>query len=200
VPNGARVERELPFDFESMKTIKLTLRAPDFTTASRVEQAVNQHAGARIATMLDATAIELKFDESFVSPARMMSELENIGVEPAQKARVVVDQRSGTIVLGSDVRISNVAVAQGSLAIKISETPVVSQPNPFSQTGETIILPRTDIAVDESPKNIAVLRNNVTLSDLVSGLNSLGVSPREMIDILKSIKAAGALHAELVVQ
>lgn len=200
VPNGARVERELPFDFDSMKTIKLTLRAPDFTTAARVEAAINAEAGSRIATMLDATAVEVAFDESFVSPARMMSELENIGVEPAQKARVVVDQRSGTIVLGSDVRISNVAVAQGSLAIRISETPVVSQPNPFSQTGETITLPRTDIAVDESPKNIALLRNNVTLSDLVAGLNTLGVSPREMIDILKSIKAAGALHAELVVQ
>ncbi|MBY0423787.1 MAG: flagellar basal body P-ring protein FlgI, partial [Parvularculaceae bacterium] len=107
---------------------------------------------------------------------------------------------SGTIVLGSDVQISSVAVAQGSLAIRFNETPQVSQPNPFSQNGETIVVPRTDIAVDDKPKNIALLRPNVTLSDLVSGLNALGVSPREMIDILKAIKAAGALHAELVVQ
>lgn len=200
VPNGARVERELGFDFSAMKSIKLSLRAPDFTTAARVEQAINARAGAPIAKMLDATAVEVAFDEAYGSPARLMSEIENIDVAPAQKARVVVDQRSGTIVLGSDVQISSVAVAQGSLAIKISETPQVSQPNPFSPTGETIVVPRTDIAVDDKPKNIALLRPNVTLSDLVSGLNALGVSPREMIDILKAIKAAGALQAELVVQ
>ncbi|MHA7871384.1 MAG: flagellar basal body P-ring protein FlgI, partial [Hyphococcus sp.] len=109
IPNGARVERELGFDFESLQTLRLTLRAPDFTTASRVESVINQNVGKPIATMLDSTAIELTMDDRFNSPAHLMSEIENFEVNPAQKARVVVDQRSGTIVLGSQVRISKVA-------------------------------------------------------------------------------------------
>ncbi|HXI88301.1 MAG TPA: flagellar basal body P-ring protein FlgI, partial [Parvularculaceae bacterium] len=197
---GGRVERGLPFDFGAMKTIKLSLRSPDFTTAERIETAINKEAGRPIAKMLDATAVELVFDPEFGSPAHMMSAIENIEVEPEQGARVVVDQRSGTIVLGADVRISSVAVAQGNLSIKISETPQALQPNPFSKNGETVVLPRTDISVQDSDNKVAVVNANVTLSDLVAGLNSLGVSPREMIDILKAIKAAGALHADLVVE
>ncbi|MBI1365899.1 MAG: flagellar basal body P-ring protein FlgI [Alphaproteobacteria bacterium] len=200
IPNGGRVERELPFDFSSMKSIKLSLRSPDFTTAARIETAINRQVGKPIAKMLDATAVEIAYDPQFVSPAHEMSAIENIEVQPEQEARVVVDQRSGTIVLGADVRISSVAVAQGNLSIKISETPQALQPNPFSKNGETVVLPRTDISVQDSDNKVAVVRENVTLSDLVAGLNSLGVSPREMIDILKSIKAAGALHADLVVQ
>ena len=201
VPNGARVERELPFDFANMSSVKLSLRSPDFTTASRIEAAINAAAGRPLATMLDATAVNLAVDGQYRSPAHMMSALENIEIKPAQKARVVVDQRSGTIVLGADVRITSVAVAQGNLSIRISETPQVSQPNPFSREGDTVVVPRTDVSVDDNPdRKVALIRENVTLSDLVSGLNALGVSPREMIDILKSIKSAGALHAELVVQ
>ena len=201
IPNGARVERELGFDFASLKSLTLTLRAPDFTTASRIESVINQKAGRRIATMQDSAAVELTIDNSYPSPAHMLSEIENYEVTPAQKARVVVDQRSGTIVLGSQVRISSVAVAQGNLSIRIRELPGVVQPNPFSRNGETVVVPRTDIAVDQNEEgNVAVLDENITLADLVDGLNALGVSPREMIDILKSIKSAGALHAELVVQ
>ena len=201
IPNGARIERELPFDFANLDNVHLSLRAPDFTTANRIEQAINRALGTPIATMLDATAIKLKMDQRFSSPAHMISNIENIEVSPAQKARIVVDQRSGTIVLGENVRISSVAVAQGNLSIRIRETPLVSQPNPFSRNGETIAVPRTDIAVDDgSDSNVALIEETVTLADLVDGLNSLGVSPREMIDILKSIKAAGALHAELVIQ
>lgn len=200
IPNGARVERELPFDFENMKSLKLALRAPDFTTASRIEQAINAAFDKPIAKMLDSSSVEVAVAGQFDSPAHLMSAIENIEVRPAQKARVVVDQRSGTIVLGADVRISSVAVAQGNLSIKISETPVASQPNPFARNGETVVLPRTGISVDKGDSKIALVNGNVTLSDLVAGLNSLGVSPRDMIDILKSIKSAGALHAELVVQ
>jgi flagellar P-ring protein precursor FlgI len=113
---------------------------------------------------------------------------------------VVIDQRSGTIVLGADVRISRVAVAQGNLAIRVQETPLAVQPNPFAE-GESIVVPRTDIQIDENDQNrMALVEKNVTLADLVDGLNALGVGPRDMIDILKAIKAAGALHAELVVQ
>ncbi|MGD9659588.1 MAG: flagellar basal body P-ring protein FlgI, partial [Methylocystis sp.] len=183
------------------RSVKLSLRSPDFTTAARIVAAINDAAGKPLATMLDATAVNLVFDSQYRSPAHMMSALENIEVNPAQKARVVVDQRSGTIVLGADVKISSVAVAQGNLSISISETPVALQPNPFSRTGETVVLPRTDISIDDKrDRKVALVAESVTLSDLVSGLNSLGVSPREMIDILKSIKSAGALHAELVVQ
>ena len=201
VPSGARVERELGLDFSDMDTIRLALRAPDFTTAARMELAVNGAVGARIATLLDSGTIELDMAKSDRSPAHLMSLVENVAIEPAQPARVVVDQRSGTIVLGSDVKIARVAIAQGNLSISINEQPFVSQPNPFARQGETVVVPRTDITVDQGREaQMAVVEANVTLSELVSGLNALGVSPREMIDILKTIKAAGALHAELVVR
>jgi flagellar P-ring protein precursor FlgI len=133
-------------------------------------------------------------------PARLMGMIENITVAPASKARVVVDQRSGTIVLGADVTISRIAVAQGRLSIRVTEAPIPSQPYPFAD-GETLLVPRTTIDINQGSENrIAVVEGNVTLADLVDGLNALGVGPRDMIDILKAIKAAGALHAELLVQ
>ena len=201
IPGGARVERELGFDFNDLQNLQLSLRAPDFTTAARIESVINAMSGKAIAQMLDSASVQLRMDESFRSPAHMISEIENYEIRPAQKARVVVDQRSGTIVLGSAVRISSVAVAQGNLSIRIREEPGVVQPNPFSRRGETVVVPRTDIAIDDNAdRKVALLEETITLADLVDGLNALGVSPREMIDILKSIKAAGALHAELVVQ
>ncbi|MBI1393835.1 MAG: flagellar basal body P-ring protein FlgI [Alphaproteobacteria bacterium] len=201
VPSGARVERELGYDFQAQQSLKLALRAPDFTTAARMELAVNKALGGSIAKLLDAGTIELDLSQSERSPAHLVSLVENVTVDPAQRAKVVVDQRSGTIVLGADVRVARVAIAQGNLSISIVERPAVSQPNPFSPGGETIVVPRTEVSVDQSrDARLAVVEPNVTLSELVSGLNALGVSPREMIDILKTIKAAGALHAELVVQ
>jgi len=200
IPNGARIEREVHFDFGAMSRIRLALRAPDFTTAERIEDKINSTYGSSIARLLDAGTVELNLRGMTKSPARLISEIENYELRPAQKARVVVDQRSGTIVLGQNVKVSSVAIAQGNLSIKISENPVPSQPNPFG-FGDTIVLPRTNINVqDGEPGNIALIEENVTLPDLVAGLNALGVSPREMIDILKTMKAAGALHAELVLQ
>lgn len=202
VPNGARVEREIDFDFNEMQTLRLALRDPDFTTAIRIEEAVNNAIGQRIAKMLDPGTLEIHVAASGAeSPAHLISYVENLMVDPAQKARVVIDQRSGTIVLGSDVRISQVAVSQGNLTIRIAEQAEVSQPNPFSKNGETIVVPRTDIDVDYGDDaKMGLVNENVTLADLVSGLNALGVGPRGMIDILKAIKAAGALHAEFVIQ
>ncbi|WP_306252771.1 flagellar basal body P-ring protein FlgI [Parvularcula sp. IMCC14364] len=201
IPNGARVERELAFEFGTLSQINLALRSPDFTTATRIENAINVGTSMPLATMLDAGTVQLNLAGLTASPARVISQIENLTLTPAQQARVVVDQRSGTIVLGSDVKISSVAVAQGNLSIRIAETPVAVQPNPFSATGETIVLPRTQIdVVDAEPGNIGIVESNVTLSELVAGLNALGVSPREMIDILKSMKTAGALHAELILQ
>ncbi len=202
VPNGARVEREVPFAFGDMQRVRMALRDPDFTTALRIENVINAAAGRSIARMLDPGTVELDLVAAGrPSPAHLISRVENLSVTPAQKARVVVDQRSGTIVLGSDVRISRVAVSQGNLTIRVDEFPQVSQPSPFSDTGETVVVPRTDIAIDDGRDNqMGIVEENVTLADLVSGLNALGVGPRGMIDILKAIKAAGALHAEFVIQ
>ena len=125
--------------------------------------------------------------------------IENLPVEPERRARVVVDQRSGTIVMGEDVRISRVAVSQGNLTLRIEETPIAVQPSPFAE-GETVVVPRTGAEIVEEPGiGLAEIPSGTSLSEVVAGLNALGVSPRDMIDILKSIKAAGALHAEFVV-
>jgi len=200
IPGGARVEREIDFTFADMPRIRLALREPDFTTAARIEAAVNEALGAQVATMGDAGTVALDLGAAGESPARLISRIENLPIAPASRARVVVDQRSGTIVLGADVTISEVAVAQGSLSIRVTETPLPSQPNPFAK-GETLVVPRTDIGISQGADNrMALVAGNVTLADLVDGLNALGVGPRDMIDILKAIKAAGALHAELLVQ
>lgn len=201
IPSGARVEREVAFEFESLKSIRLALREPDFTTAERIERAVNRAIGRRVAVMLDAGTVQLDLQAARMkSPAHVIGRIENVMVSPERKARVVVDQRSGTIVMGDDVRISRVAVSQGNLTIRIQEQPLVVQPNPFSQ-GETMVVPRTDAALTEEPGiGLAEVDGGASLSEVVAGLNALGVAPRDMIDILKSIKAAGALHAEFVVR
>lgn len=200
IPSGARVEREVPFDFTSIREIRLALRSPDFTTAARIENAVNAAFGAPIAIMTDPGTVNVSIDASGIgSPAHVMSIIESLTVEPQQKARVVVDQRSGTIVMGENVRISSVAVSQGNLTLRIEEAPIVVQPNPFAE-GESIVVPRTQANINEEPGiGLAEIREGTSLSEVVSGLNALGVSPRDMIDILKTIKAAGALHAEFIV-
>lgn len=201
IPSGARVEREVDFQFNSLREVRLALRNPDFTTAARIEQAINADFGQRVAVMLDSGTVALDVTATRTrSPAHAMSRVENILVEPERRARVVVDQRSGTIVMGEDVRISTVAVAQGNLTLRIEERPIAVQPNPFAE-GETVILPRTNVAIEEQQTTgLAELPAGTSLSDVISGLNALGVSPREMIDILNAIQAAGALHAEFIVR
>lgn len=201
IPSGARIEREIEFDFTQLKSIRLALRNPDFTTAERIEVAINNDFGRVVSRMLDAGTVLLDINATKeLSPAHALGRVENISVEPERKALVIVDQRSGTIVMGDDVRISSVAVSQGNLTLRIQEEPLVVQPNPFSQGG-TVIVPRTRASIDEEPgTGLAEIREGTSLSEVISGLNALGVSPRDMIDILKSIKAAGALHAEFVVR
>jgi flagellar P-ring protein FlgI len=200
IPSGARVEREIAFDFKSMNDVRLALRTPDFTTAGRIEQVINQEFGKRVATMEDSGTVTVSIAAANMrSPAHVLGRLENLTVEPEQRARVVVDQRSGTIVMGEDVRISRVAVSQGNLTLRIQEAPIAVQPNPFAQ-GETVVVPRTEASITEEPGlNMAEIAESSSLSEVVAGLNALGVSPRDMIDILKSINAAGALHAEFLV-
>ncbi len=200
IPSGARVEREVEFDFAGLRSLRLALRDPDFTTAARIEAAINQQFGRGAAEMLDAGTVNLNISQTGLgSPARALAFVENITVSPERRARVVVDQRSGTIVMGEDVRISRVAVAQGNLTLRIEEAPLVIQPNPFSE-GETIVVPRSSVDLQTDPgKGLAEVSGGTSLSEVVAGLNALGVAPNDMIDILKSINAAGALHAEFVV-
>lgn len=201
IPAGARVEREIEFELASLSTVRLALRTPDFTTAGRIEQAINRHFGSAVSVMLDSGTVQVDVSATrTASAAHAIGRIENILVEPERRARVVVDQRSGTIVMGEDVRISRVAVSQGNLTLRIDETPIVSQPNPFA-AGDTIVVPRSRAAIEEEPGiGLAEVAEGTSLSEVVSGLNALGVSPRDMIDILKAIKAAGALHAEFVVR
>lgn len=201
IPSGARVEREIEFDFTQLKSIRMALRNPDFTTAERIENAVNAEYGRVVSRMLDSGTVLVDIGATReISPAHALGRIENVLVEPERKARVVVDQRSGTIVMGDDVRISRVAVSQGNLTLRIQEEPIVVQPNPFSD-GQAIVVPRTSATIEEEPGiGLAEISEGTSLSEVIAGLNALGVAPRDMIDILKSIKAAGALHAEFVVR
>jgi flagellar P-ring protein precursor FlgI len=201
IPSGALVEREVVFDFKILKTINLALRQADFSTAHKIETLINKNFKSPVARMLDAATIEIDILKTNASsPAHALSAIENLTLIPERKARVVVDQRSGTIVMGAEVRISRVAVSQGNLTLHIQEAPQAVQPNPFSQ-GETIVLPRSDVSM-RAQENIALAEvpDGANLSEIIAGLNALGVGAKEMIDILKSIKAAGALHAEFIVQ
>lgn len=201
IPSGARVEREVPFDFTRLTSLRLGLRDPDFTTALLIEQAINARFGSGVAEALDAGTVQFDLAAARAgSPARALAQVENIRVEPERRARVVVDQRSGTIVMGDDVRISRVAVSQGNLVLRVQEDPLVVQPNPFSE-GETVVVPRGRAELEEQEgTGLAEISGGTSLAEVIAGLNALGVAPRDMIDILKSIKASGALHAEFIVR
>lgn len=200
IPAGARIEHEVSFDLSSLSQIRLALRDPDFTTANRIEAALNATFGQRVASMLDAGTVQIELSATGMrSPAHALSKIENITITPETRAKVVVDQRSGTIVIGADVRISKVAVTQGNLTLSVEEAPLVAQPNPFAE-GETVMVPRSHVTINRAPgKGLAPVEAGTSLAELITGLNALGVAPHDMIDILKSIKAAGALHADFIV-
>ncbi len=201
IANGAIIEREVPFDMMNMQSVQVALRNPDFTTARRVAQAINAYLGDDVARPTDPGTVHLQVPGKYRGDTvALLTDIEQLRVQPDQLARVVIDEHTGTIVMGEEVRISTVAIAQGNLTIRITETPQVSQPSPFSATGSTVVVPRTDINVDEGQGNkMSVLKNGVTLHDLVSNLNALGIGPRDLISILQAIKAAGALQADLEV-
>lgn len=201
IPGGARVEREIDFALGSLNEVRLALKVPDFSTALQIERAINRELSSHAARMLDSGTVVLDVHKTGLnSTAHALARIENLRITPASRARVVVDQRSGTIVMGADVRISRVAVAQGGLTLRVEERPLVVQPNPFAD-GETVVVPRTDAALEDAPPvSLAEVDGGTSLSEIVAGLNALGVAPRDMIDILSSINAAGALHAELIVR
>ena len=199
IASGAIVEREIPFELSHLQSAKLTLRNPDFTTARRVAQAVNTFLGSEVSRPVDPGTVQILVPHSYEgNVVGLLTDIEQLKVDPDEVATVVIDEATGTIVMGENVRISTVAIAQGQLTIRITETPQVSQPSPFSTTGTTTTVPRTDIQVDEGSQNrLAVMDHGVTLQELVNNLNALGIGPRDMISILHAIKAAGALQAEI---
>ena len=199
IPGGAIVEREIPFTLADNKEIRLSLRNPDFTTARRIARAINGFLSTGAATPENGASVKLTLPAGFKGTiVDLITDIEQLPIQPDQIARVVIDERSGVIVMGSDVKISTVAIAQGNLTVKITETPQVSQPNPFAAQGQTVVVPRTDIEVNTGEDvKLGILENGVTLQDLVTGLNRLGVAPRDTITILQAIKAAGALQAEI---
>lgn len=201
IASGAIVEREIAFDINDMNSLRLSLRNPDFTTAERIAQTINGFLGQPAATAKDPGTVVLNVPAyRRGNVVGLMTDVEQLHVTPDQIGRVVIDEKNGVIVMGENVRISTVAIAIGTLTITVTETPQVSQPSPFSQNGDTTIVPRTQIEVDDGKdKRMAILNEGITLRELVQGLNALGVGPRDMITILQSIKAAGALQAEIEV-
>ena len=186
-------------DIANRSSLRLSLRNPDFTTARRMARAINAYVGVGAARALDPGSVELTRPASYNGDMiDLLAEVEQLRVEADQPARIIIDENTGTIVMGENVRVSTVAIAQGNLTITVSERPVASQPAPFSE-GETVVLPRTDVAVEEDDMQLGVLEESVSLSQLVDGLNAMGVTPRDMITILQAIKAAGALQADIEV-
>ncbi len=201
IASGATIEREIAFHFNDQEAVRLSLRNPDFTTARRIAEAINVHLRGSAAEAVDSGTVRLLVPEAHRHDVvGLLTDIETLAVTPDQPAKVIIDEQSGIIVMGENVRISRVAIAQGNLTIRITESPQVSQPGPFSRGGTTVVTPKTSIDVDESKGNkLAVLDTGVSLQEVVQALNALGIGPRDMITILQSIKAAGALQAELEV-
>lgn len=201
IANGAIVERTLEFDMTNMEKVTLSLRNPDFTTARRIAQAVNAFLGTDAARPSDPSNVHIRVPRSYdKNVVNLITDIEQLRIEPDQLARVIIDEQSGIIVMGENVSISTVAIAQGNLTIRITESEQVSQPGPFAEVGDTTTVDRTEIEVDEGEdKQLTVLSGGITLQELVNGLNALGIGPRDMITILQAVKTAGALQAEIEV-
>ena len=195
IPNGAVLERDLPFNVNSSQ-VRLIIDNPDFSTAKAVQDAINKQFGQQLAKAIDSATVEVKIPEG-KNPVDFIASVENIEIKTASPSKVVVDSRTGTVVFGGNVKIEPVAVAIGSLVVKITEKPEVVQPPPFSP-GETVTVPETEIEIKEEKKRIVPI-SGATVNELVNSLNFLGVTPREIISILQAIKEAGALKAKLEV-
>lgn len=199
ISGGGVVEKEIDFALNSLREVKLALRNPDLRTAGNIAEAINSRIGENTAIVADPGTVNLAVPASYDNAvAYLLADIEQLPIETDQVAKIVIDEASGTIVMGENVKIDRVAVAQGNLVVKVEETPQVSQPNAFAPFGaETVTVPRTNVTVSEGDSKMAVLEPGATLKDLVSGLNALGVGPRDLITILQTIKAAGALQADI---
>ncbi|GBQ80020.1 flagellar basal body P-ring biosynthesis protein FlgA [Gluconacetobacter johannae DSM 13595] len=198
IANGGVVEREVPVALGAGGIIHLSLFNPNFTTATRIANAINRHLGSGMARVEDPRTVAVDFSGRDV--AQTLYRIGDLTIEPDTMAKVIVDEASGTIVMGDNVRMTTVAIAQGNLTIQITETPQVVQPGPFSN-GTTAVAPRTQINANmDSEHRLGILREGPTLASLVAGMNALGMGPRDMIGILQAIKADGALQADLEVR
>ena len=199
ISNGALVEKEIKYNFNVKDEIILALKKTDFTTASRIAKAINDDMKDQVAVMVDGRTVRVKIPKFFKNNASdLVTKIETIEVIPDSEARVIIDERTGTVVMGENVKISSVAVAHGALFVQIKEEPIASQPQALApENAETVVLPRTRISAGEGQDKLLVIPKSVSLGDVVQGLNSIGVGPRDLIAILQAIKSSGALHAQL---
>ena len=194
---GALIEREISTDFDQKETLSLALHNPDFTTVSRVAMAINEALLEKVAHTPDAGTVKIKVPEKYSGNiVSLVALIEGLGVTPDIASKVVINERTGTVIMGENVRISTIAIAHGNLSVQIRETQDVSQPLPFSE-GQTEVTPESDVMVKEGKNPIFLVKSGVSIGELVRGLNALGVSPRDLISIFQALKAAGALQAKL---
>lgn len=199
ISRGATVERAIPFDLFANGQVRIVLRDPDFMTATRVQSAVNSYLGSGSAKAIDSASVVVPLDpQSAASPVELIARLEQVSVEPDSPAKVVVNERTGTIIMGENVRVSTVALAHGNLNVTIRQETEVSQPNALAQ-GQTAVVNNSDIKVGEEGGQFSVIKETVSLREVVDALNNLGATPRDLIAIFEALQKAGALHAELVV-
>jgi flagellar P-ring protein precursor FlgI len=200
IPNGATVERSIPSPFDDEPKITLNLNAPDFTTAQRLAASINNTLGEGIASPVDAVSVDVRAPTSAAAKVEFLSILENLPVDPAAaSAKVVVNSRSGTIVIGSDVRIKEAAVAHGNLTVRISEDLQVSQPGAFAGGGQTVVTPGSEVSIEEEDARMFVLSPGVSLQELVDAVNQVGAAPGDVIAVLEALQQAGAMSAQLIV-
>lgn len=200
IASGAIIEREIPFKLDSLETMNIALRNPDFTTSRRIADAINAMTGTPIAKSIDPGTVSVSIPEQYKDNiVSLMTKVEQLQIQPDTVAKVVIDESTGIVVIGKDVKINRLAIAQGNLTIKITDIPFVSQPEPFTM-GEQIVVNTSLIDIEEeTDAKMKILETGISLQELVDGLNSLGVTPRDLIGILQAIKASGALQAEIEV-
>ncbi len=200
IANGAIIEREMKYDLSKQRSLRLAIRNPDLTTARRIAITINNFTSVNLATVKDPSTVQLRLPDGYNDNIiTLLTEIEQLRVEPDLSAKVVIDEHTGIIVMGKNVQVSTIAIAQGNLTVSITEEPQVEQPQPLTNA-PPVILPRTVVnADDNNNKKLAIVKNSVNLKNLVDGLNALGIGPRDMISILQAIKASGALQAEIEV-
>jgi flagellar P-ring protein precursor FlgI len=197
IANGALIEKDIPVSYEGLDNLALTLNQPDFTSSKKIADTINKNFGTAIATPEDASTVRIKVPEGYRNKlVDFVATIEGLEVIPDAVAKIIINERTGTIVMGENVRIAPVAVAHGNLTVTITEQPYVSQPLPFSQ-GQTAVVPQTQVEVKEQKAHLAIVGGGVTIGQVVEGLNALGATPRDLINILQAMKAAGALQAEI---
>lgn len=200
IPNGAVVERVIASNFAVEEYIYLNLHAPDFTTATRMQDRINDFCQSRCANAMDSVTVRINAPLNSSNRIGLMAEIENIQLRPgAAPARVIVNSRTGTVVIGANVRVSPAAVSHGSLVVTISENPEASQPNEFATVGETVVLPDSEIDVQQNTSRAFLFDPGISLNDIVNAVNEIGAAPGDLVAILEALKQAGALKAELIV-